>query len=236
MRAESVFPPVKTPVGDPSRQHRGARALAPFRIRPRADDRVDVDDGGRFHPGAVLSLHRDVAGQIGRARLQDLDAAARRKRFPLPEHADDLWVGAQRLPLFGIDAALQVTRVNEGLRHVDELVGVQIEIGEDRVVISASVLVVILQKGVGRAGNACDVVGLDESLRSQRFGVSNQQFHCLLARLAFAAVEHGLFGVGEFHALSQMQPRKHEDTKKKVTFFLRSHSDHASGSRRAGTT
>jgi hypothetical protein len=200
MGAEPVFVPVQTPVRNASGEHRRARALASLGVRACADHRVAVDHRGGFHPGAMLPSGRDVARQIRRARLEDLDALAHRERLARLVAFVHLGLHAQRLPVQGIAPALQVARVHGGLRGVQEFVGVEIEIREDGVAAAlALVLVVVLEERVGRSGHAGHVARLDEPLGPERLGVSHQQVHRLLRGSAVAAVEHRLFSGCEYH-------------------------------------
>ena len=99
----------------------------------------------------------------------------RGERFAIPIHLEDMRLGAERFPLFWIDSALKAARLSHGLRHIDELVGVEVEVREDRVVLGCTrVLVVVLKKRVRRPRHAGDVVGVDESLSPQRFRVPDE--------------------------------------------------------------
>ena len=64
-----------------------------------ADHRVAEHHGRGFHPGAMLALHRHIAGEIGRAGLQDLDAVIRDCGFVFLLVLEDFSALALRLPL-----------------------------------------------------------------------------------------------------------------------------------------
>ena len=62
------------PVGDPRCQHGRRGALGPLHVGACAENRIGVDDGGRFHPGDVFTKGRDVADLVGSAGVTALDA------------------------------------------------------------------------------------------------------------------------------------------------------------------
>jgi hypothetical protein len=198
VRAAARLVPVQPPVWDLAGEHGRARALAPFGIGTRAEHGIGVDDGRRLHPREVLAESGHVAGQIRRARLEDLDAFTDGKRLARLVAAHHLLAGAQRLPVQRVRAALQVARVHDGLRRLYELVGVEVEERKDGVAPQAAlVLEVVLQERVGRARHAGHVLRVEKALGTERLGVAHQQVHRLLRGLATAAIEHGLLVVGE---------------------------------------
>ena len=95
-----------------------------------------------------------------------------------------------------IGPALKAARRHQRGRRLDQLVGVEIEVRKDGVVLARPlVLVVVLQKRVRRPRHAADVVRIDEPLGAQRFCVAHEQLHGLLLRLAALAVEECLFRI-----------------------------------------
>ena len=124
----------------------------------------------------MLTFHRHVAGQIGCAGLQDLHAFAGGKGLTVLVPFEDFGLHAQGLPIVRIGATLQMAGMHERLRHVDELVGIQIEVRKNRVVLAGSRgFVEILQKRVGRTRDACDIPGIEESFGAQRLAITNEQ-------------------------------------------------------------
>ena len=116
----------------------------------------------------VLASGRHVARQIRRAGLENAHVVLGGEGFALLVVAEDLDLDAQRLPVARIGAALKVAGRHERLRHLDELVGVEIEVREDRVeAVRALVLVVVLQERIGGAGHPGDVARVDEALRAR---------------------------------------------------------------------
>src|SRR6185312_15056194 len=97
---------VKAPIGNLAGEHRRAGAFAAFGVRASADDGIAEHHGGGFHPGAMLALHRDVTGEIGRARLHDLDPVIGDRGFVLLLMLEHLAALAERVPLLRIDATL----------------------------------------------------------------------------------------------------------------------------------
>ena len=90
----------------------------------------------------------------------------------VPEH---FHLHAERLPLARIGAALQVIGRDDRVRHLDELVGVEVEVGKDRVeAVGVLACVVALQERIGRARHARNVARVDEAFRAQRLGVANE--------------------------------------------------------------
>ena len=107
-----------------------------------------------------------------------------------------------------IGAALKVIARHERLRHLDELIGVEIEVREDRVeALRPLVLVVVLQEWIRRSGNAGDIPRVHEALSTKRLRVSDEQRHRLLSGLPFSAVEHLFFVAGEFHFRGILRPK-----------------------------
>ena len=202
MGTQPILIEMKTPVRDLAGEHCRAGALAPFRIGSRADHGVAIHHRGGFHPGAVISLLRHVAREVGRAGLQDLHAAAGDVCLAFLTDLEALGRCAEQLPVVRIVAALQMAGMSRRLRHLDDLVAVQIEKRKNGVVVAAAMLVVVLgQKGIRRSGHPGDVVGGNQALRAQRFTIAHQKLHRLLPRLAVLAIQHGLLFVAQFHRL-----------------------------------
>ena len=65
---------VITPVGNAAGQRGGAGAFLALGVGARAEHRIAIDDGGGFHPGAMLAFHRHIADLIGRAGREHVDA------------------------------------------------------------------------------------------------------------------------------------------------------------------
>src|SRR4029078_5311180 len=124
---------VEAPEGDAAGDAGGTGALAAFRVGARAQHGVAVDDGGGFHPGAVLAAHRHVARLIGRAGGELLDAAA-------AEELLGARLGVGRLLGHTLDAPVAVIHAGDQLaggdfrvRRFHPLVAVEVELGEHRV-------------------------------------------------------------------------------------------------------
>src|SRR5690606_29715917 len=113
---------------------------------------------------AVLAPLRHVSGEIGRAGLEDLDAVGGRVTLAVAAQRRGLRRRAEQRPILRIVTALQVAGTGRELRHLDELVAVEVEMREDRVLPAGVALVVASEEDVRLAGNARDVRGIDEAL------------------------------------------------------------------------
>jgi hypothetical protein len=104
-------------------------------------------------------------------RIVNRDVVTSGEGFALLVVAEDLCFHAERLPVAGIRSSLKVKRGHERVGHFDELVGVEVEIGKDRVeAVGILASVVALQERVGGARDARHISGVDETLSAQRFG------------------------------------------------------------------
>src|SRR5271167_505931 len=106
MRAEPVLVAMETPVGNDAGEHRGAGALPAFGVGAGADHGIAVDHGGGFHPCAVVAFLRHIAGEVGRAGLEYLNAAAGDERLALLADLERLRRRPENLPVIRIKTAL----------------------------------------------------------------------------------------------------------------------------------
>ena len=121
------------PVGNLTGEHRGAGALAALGIGASAEHRIAVDDGRRFHPGAVLAFHRDVADLVRGAGVEELHAEPADEGLALAVQLHQLRGNALLLGVIGVDALLQVRAVGLDLGNLNHLGAVQAEFGEHRI-------------------------------------------------------------------------------------------------------
>src|SRR6185295_3722604 len=106
---------------------------------------------------------------------QYLHAAIGRVLLGVLQYLDRLIGRAEDLPVLRIVAALQVTRLRDDRRHLDELVAVEIEVREDRVAAATGLRVVVREEDAALARHAGYVRRRHEPLRAERLGVANEQ-------------------------------------------------------------
>ncbi len=189
---------VVAPVGDAAGEHGGAAAFAAFGVGASAQHRVAIDDGRRFHPGAVLAAGRDVAHLVGRAGVHDLRAQAGGVFLALVVERDGLLRQAEFLRLVRVEAQLQVAGEGLELGDLHDFAAVQAELGKHRVH-AASLERDVALEGRGCRDGGADVVRLHQPLGAQGLAVAHQQVHGLGGGCAFGAVAHGFFVVGQLH-------------------------------------
>jgi hypothetical protein len=132
----------------------------------RADHRIAVHHGRRFHPGAMLALDRQIARQIRRARLHNPDSVPRQFRFVFSLVLHGLAAHPQVGPVVQVHSALQMAAVPRGLRHGQDLAGIQIVERKDRFKAPGARVFfeILLQKQRRRSWHARDVVGIHKPL------------------------------------------------------------------------
>jgi hypothetical protein len=98
--------------------------------------------------------------------------------------------------VLAVDAHHEMAGVGLHRRHLDAFGTVEIEFGEDRVV---TLFGKFADHRAGGDEGAADIVGRHQAFCAQGITVAHQEVHRLLHRGTFAAVQHLLFLVSEFH-------------------------------------